>query len=215
MRNMIIIRTLTILAAVLIFTAGQASAVEFTAVLFSIHPNGDVYPKDTLTPNLWVKDSAYRYEGNYQERPIIIISDKAVDSAWFLDVGPKTYLPVKRSEGGVPDPIQMWNAFFATCDIDTMENQTLHGYDCRRFKFTAPNGVWAHQWVSDSLGYYIKLITHYSEKASTTVELVNIKEEPVDASLFELPEDYVNIHTIPLEERPQQKIKVPAGSPGQ
>jgi hypothetical protein len=185
-------------------------AAEFSAVLFSIHPNGEVYPKDTLTPNFWVKGNVYRYQGNYHDRPIIIISDKDKDKAWFLDVEPKTYLEVTRSEGGVPDPIQMWDAYFSEIKTDTLGMQKYRGYNCHKYKHIADNGVWAHQWVSDSLGLYIKHVTHYSEEAWTSVELVNIKEQPVDSGLFVIPEDYVDIRTIPPDERPQQKmIKVP------
>jgi hypothetical protein len=187
----------------------NAAAAEYTAVLFSVHPNGDVYPLDTLTPNLWVKGNVYRYEGSYQEHPIIIISNKDIDKAWYLDVEFKTYLEVTRSEGGVPDPIQMWNAYFASIKKESLGEEKIKGYTCQKYKYVADNGVWAVQWITDSLGLYLKQITHYSETTWTSVELVNIKYEPIDGSLFELPEEYVDIKSIPPDERPQRDIKIP------
>lgn len=196
-------KTLAILAILVIIFISQATAAEFTAVLFSVHPNGDVYPTDTLVPNFWVKGNVYRYEGDYQERPIVIISNKDTDKAWFLDVIPKTYLEVTRSEGGTPDPIAMWNAYFAEIKTESLGTETIKGYPCKKYKHTADNGIWAHQWISDSLGLYLKQITHYSEKTWTSVELVNIKHQPIDEDLFKIPEDYVDVRTIPPDQQYQ------------
>jgi hypothetical protein len=203
MKQKLTIIFLTTLVMMTVALNSRVAAAEFTAVLFSVHPNGDTYPVDTLKPNLWVKGNVYRYEGNFQEHPIVIISNKDTDTAWFLDTQGRTYYEAKRSEGGVPDPIQSWDLYFSRLKKQKLGVETIKGYPCTKYKFTDENGIWAMQWISDSLGMYLKQVTHYTNKAWTSTELVNIKPAPIDDKLFLLPKNYV-----PAKTPPQMKPKM-------
>ncbi len=189
------------LAIVMIF-AGQATAAQFTAVVFTIHPQGELYPLDTLMPNLWVNGNMYRYEGDFQDRQIIIISNKDTDSTWLLDKATKTYTPAKRSDAIIPDPVYLWDNYSTELKEEPQGTEMVGGYPCQKSNFMADHGLWLERWASDSLGYSLKFIMHYPRDVVVTVMFVNIKEMSVGKEWFELPANYVDYRTLPKEERP-------------
>ena len=54
------------------------------------------------------------------------------------------------------------------------------------------------QWVSKKLEFPLKIVTH--EGGKMTMELTNIDESPLDDALFEVPDDYMPMRTLPMEE---------------
>jgi hypothetical protein len=191
----------------------QAVAAEFTAVLYSIHPSGEVYPHDTLTANLWVKGDWYRYEGNYKERHITIISNRVTDTSLFLDDDSKTFLIIERSAGRLPDPVHSWEAYCADQKEEYVGMEKIQGYSCHKNNYIADNGLWAEKWDSDSLGYFLKVKLYYADVRTTSVQLLNIKEQPVSADLFKLPKGYVDVNTLSPEEQEFHRIRTPTVQP--
>lgn len=185
-----------------------ASAAEFSAVLYSTLPNGEVYPADTLTPNFWAKGDMYRYQGLFKERPMIIISNRITDTSLYCESDDRQCRYFVRSDRAVPDPIQMWNAYFAELKKEEVGTEKIRGYTCTKYKYTAANGLWAEQWVSDSLGYFLMLVMHYPGNTTVTVELVSITEEQVPEMLLQAPEGFeLSEDILPDMSPPQPKVR--------
>ena len=173
-----------------------ASAAEFTADLLVENP------AQSIDYKLYVKSDKYRLENKDRNRvndmPPIIIKDRNKNITWALFPLTKKYTVLNESETIFIDPIRMFEflpiALKAEKKFEGVE--IIKGYKCNKYVYilesTKREKKWQNKpvekWVSMKLDHIIKGVTH--EEKDSGFELFNIREEPIDNNLFEIPSSY-------------------------
>ncbi len=67
-------------------------------------------------------------------------------------------------------------------------SEVINGYECRKIEVYEKDTILMTAWVSNKLNWPIKIETEAEPQKDVILE--NIKEEPVEENLFELPEGY-------------------------
>ncbi|MFH1656032.1 MAG: DUF4412 domain-containing protein [Candidatus Omnitrophota bacterium] len=189
---------LTVLICLLGF-ATLALASEFTADVVDSN-NGKEKSR------IFVKGSKRRTETDLRNgEKIIIISDSETGSVYHLRSEQKICTETSREQafsamdilfGG---KLEELNKASEKKDLGI---ETINGYVCDKYEII--NHVTKErtiEWCSKKLGYSIKTIYNSPHGEVSITELKNIKEGPIDDSLFEVPEDY-------------KKISMPTVDPG-
>jgi outer membrane lipoprotein-sorting protein len=88
-------------------------------------------------------------------------------------------------------------------EITELGEETINGYQCKIVQYTYKNKKYGvlKQWVSEKLGYSVKIETKDAKGKISTIEYKNIKEGKQPDSLFEIPKGY-------------EKFELPFGIPG-
>lgn len=77
-------------------------------------------------------------------------------------------------------------------DMAELGNETVNGYPCKIVQYTYKNKKYGvlKQWVSEKLGYSVKIESKDAKGKTTLIEYKNIKEGKQPDSLFEIPKGY-------------------------
>ncbi len=182
-----------IMLAVVIF-CGQSIAGEFTADLVINIPGQN----DTL--NLYVKGKAYRLEKLEGKNKMLLFRKQGTTTALNPDV--KEYKILDASEENMFNPIAAWENMSNDMEAKAGDNETINGYECRKYlyNYKGSDDVVFERWLSQALTFVVKQKI-LSSGGDAIMELTNIKEEPVDDALFEIPAGYteaVNPEDLPV-----------------
>lgn len=174
---------------------GFAFAAEFTADLVVKNP------VETYKYKIYVKDSKYRLVNTYSVRvdmPPVVIADRNNNSTWALYPPLKKYELLNESEAFFIDPIRMFEMIPIALKTEKKHEgvEVINGYECDKYVYILNSAQkvknWQNKpveiWVAKKLNHIIKGITHQDKDGM--LELQNIKEEPVDNNLFEIPSNY-------------------------
>ncbi len=178
MRRMLIFSVIFSLSfAVLAFLGiAQAEASEFSADM-SIVPKGD----EPMTGKIFVKGEKVKQEtcGDDETQVMIIRPDKKL--TWMISPEDKTYIEM---------PYQSADKTFEEWTADKEKNakflgqETVSGIPCKKYE-TIEDGEKTFLWISTQFSFPIKI-----EDSEMTMEYKNIKLDPLDDSIFELPAGY-------------------------
>lgn len=119
---------------------------------------------------------------------------------WVISPATKTY-----QEQRMPGTTNVWTRMLSRMKRVGTEN--LRGYSCDKYERTmgkrGESGT-ATVWWSTKLEYPLKAESK-SPDLTTTVELMNIREKPVDATLFLPPKGYKKVQaTAPAAAKPRK-----------
>jgi hypothetical protein len=173
---------LIVLAVVVIFYA-QLFAAEFTADLVLNMPGMN----DTL--KLHVNGHAYRLEKLEGKNKMLLFRIGGKTTALNPEI--KEYKVLNMSEESFFNPIAAWENMSYDLTATAEGEETIDGYECRKYKYTnkGSDDIVMERWLSPKLTFIVKQIL-YSANGEATMELKNIKEEPVDKVMFEIPLGY-------------------------
>ncbi len=182
-----------IVLAVVIF-CGQSIAGEFTADLVINIPGQN----DTL--KLYVKGNAYRLEKLEGKNKMLLFRKQGTTTALNPDV--KEYKTLTSNEENMFNPIAAWENMSYDMEAKAGDNETVNGYECRKYlyNYKGSDDVVFERWLSQALTFVVKQKI-LSSGGDAVMELINIKEEPVDDALFEIPAGYteaVNPEDLPV-----------------
>jgi hypothetical protein len=173
---------LVILTIVLMFYS-QLYAAEFTADLIIDMPGMND------TAKIYVKGHAYRLEKLEGKNKLLLFRIHGKTTA--LNPDTKEFKVLKGTEENMFNPVAAWENMSYDMEAKTAGEETIDGYDCRKYQYRnkGSDEVVMERWLSPELTFVIKQVL-FSSGGNATMELKNIKEEPVEQVLFELPMGY-------------------------
>lgn len=185
-----------IISMALLMLWGNCLAVDFAAD-FS-EKQGD----NIKSGKLFVTDTGYRMEVTESAGKIIVIVNPAQKKTIVIPVSTKEYreLAIDDMTSVMNDPFQSYEYTKSFGEESSAGSENVAGYECDKYQITMNDVLVMTKWVSQKLGFPIKIMAHGSPER--IIEVTNIKEGPVDKSLFQIPEGYtkwVDPSTLPPE----------------
>ncbi len=176
--------TMLIVVASLIALNSAAFAIDFTADL--TQKQGD----QVSSGKIYVTETHYRMDLEQYGEQVIVIVDRAAGMTRVLMPSEKQYIEMESQDeqSVMNDPFQ---AVIYTIDFGEDKNigtETVDGYECDKWLLSMMDEPAITRWVSRKLGFTIKIAYHPDD--IMTVNLTNITEGAVDASLYEIPDGY-------------------------
>ena len=202
---------LTVFLAILI-TGNFAGASQFKADLLITGPGG-VY-----TFKLYVKDNMYRIQkvvGGMKYPPFPTIVNRDTGVTWGLNPRARQYVEMKDMKGTVMmNPLAGWAMTRKGMTEKPGPVETVNGYACttRLYAMPGKSETAAKVWISKKLNHLIRE-ERFGTNENPVLELKNIKEGPVDGSLFKIPAGYGKMSPAGPGASPGAK-KAVAATPG-
>jgi len=161
----------------------QLFAAEFTADLVFSMPGQN----DTL--KLYVKDHAYRLEKLEGDNKMLLFRIKGATTA--LNPESKEYKVFKGVEENFINPLAAWENTSYDMQAKPGDGETINGYECRKYlyNYKGSDEIVFERWLSPELTFIVKQ-KMIAANGDAIMELINIKKEPVDGVLFEIPMGY-------------------------
>jgi outer membrane lipoprotein-sorting protein len=181
-----------ILLLVISFSGVLAKAPEFSADIVITDAKGK-----TNLGKVYIKgNEKIRQETTADDETTVTILRLDKKVSWTL-LPDNQYMEVKMSF----DPNQPNSEY--EYEMTELGEETVNGYPCKIVQYTYKNKKYGvlKQWVSEKLGYSVKIETKDAKGKTSTIEYKNIKEGKQPDSLFEIPKGY-------------EKFELPFGIPG-
>lgn len=186
----------------------SAQAAQFTASLTVTSPGSEV------VYDLKVKDNMYRIEktkGLSFIPSMPTIHNRSTGISWGLNPHEKQYIeqtdPAKTM---MMDPVAGWKFMRKKLEDTQAGTETIEGYSCQVYEYRQQGNTRIENrvWISTELGFILKEI-QYALNGDVTLTLKNIKEDPVDQALFEIPPGYsrVAVEKISGDKSTKRKAK--------
>jgi Ca-activated chloride channel family protein len=183
----------------------SADAAQFTADMVITGPG------ESYTYKLFVKDSMYRLEkisGGKQITPFPTIVNQDTGVTLCLNTQEHQFAETtKVEETMMMNPIVGWEWTRKDWQKSPEGNEKVNGYDCTKFGYaeSGSSRIEASVWESSQLGFFVKQV-QYADNGDAVLELKNIKEGPVDPTLFQIPEGYTKAEGSGAPQPPTAKI---------
>lgn len=177
------------LMCVLAVSFMPAMAAEFTSEMFISGP-GDPY-----TFKLEVKDPMYRLrkiKGPMNVPPFPTIVNRDTGVTWGLNDQMRQYVEIRDVRKTIMmNPLAGWALTRKGMTEKTGPMETVNGYECetRLYSEAGKSETAAKVWIAKKLNHIIRE-ERFGMNQNPVLELQNIKEGPLDASLFEIPAGY-------------------------
>lgn len=137
----------------------------------------------------------YRYEFAEEGMNGVVIVKPAINQTAILLVDEKKvhYTPCDGMLSKMNDPVQAYFGFLETGNESEEGYESVEGYDCIKKTASADDGtIVFSMWFSEELNFPLKIKAHQSEGPGL-MEITNIQNWKVDPSVFEVPDDYVEV----------------------
>jgi hypothetical protein len=143
-----------------------------------------------MNGRLYYNEGNYRVEMGEDSVIFLLIVDQDAGLTRVFVPQRKTYLemPIDDPRSIAGDPIQSVKSAATTGESRILETDTLDGHVCDKIRISKDGDDLFTQWVSRKLNFPIKIVNHTDK--DKTFELVNIREEEPDKSLFIIPAGY-------------------------
>ncbi len=175
------------IAAAVLLIAGisSAQAAEFTADMLESKAG-----KTTQESKLYVKNSKYRMTVQENDLKLDLIVDEKTGTTTVLSPKDKQYMEVENNYFRAMDsnPVQSFRHHVQNYDNRELGQETFKGFDCTKVLVQGGDRDLFTAWVAEELNFPVKILFHIGEGMS--MELDNIKQGPVDPSMFAVPEGY-------------------------
>lgn len=184
-------KTAVLIVAVLLLAgfACSALAAEFTADMVISSAQGGEMPG-----KVFVKGQKMRQEIETSQGEQAMILDPAKNVIYVLMPGAPIYMEVENKEPSVvalAENQTLESRFEGEADVTHEGVENLEGYTCDKYfvDFHDPDMGESTIWVAGKINFPIKIHSK-NPKDTVTVMYSNIKEGPVDDSLFTVPSGY-------------------------
>jgi len=153
----------------------------------------------TMSGKIYVKGDMVRAEHEMMGRKSIIIFNATTNK--MLNLDPQRKLCIESEGvnfqavgGGAPlvESEEYWKEIGAT--KKPIGTEDIGEYSCEKYAITYEDESRGEGtlWSSPKLGTWIRFVSK-NKIGTSTMELKNIKEEPLDDSLFQVPADYKRV----------------------
>ncbi len=166
---------------------GSAGAVDFSADMV-IQPKGD----EATTGKIYVKGDKIRQETTEENETQIMIIRQDKKVTWMLTPEEKTYMEMPyQSEDKT---FEEWTAEKEK-QSKYLGDEVVSGLECKKYE-NIEDGEKTFIWISKKFPFPIKV-----EDAEVTMIYRNVKEGPVEDSIFEIPAGYRKISMPAVPEK--------------
>ena len=148
----------------------------------------------------------YRYDFVEDGMKGVVIVDPIAERTSFLFPEKKQVLygDLTSSMSLMGDPFQAFRFMQTMYDTKQAGMEKIMGFDTEKLELYMDEKIILTAWYSDELGFLLKMINHIAE--NTYMELSNIQQRDIDAGLFIIPDDYIEVDD-------QMRIKIPEPPP--
>jgi outer membrane lipoprotein-sorting protein len=178
----IFIGTLALL--LLISCSKDDNAVSFTADMIQQVKNRRIEGK------IFVRGNEYRMDITEKGEELSILVDRKSGRQKVIEHSNKfgrEYLNTS-SKSLSNNPFEKFNYVLKKHSSSKKGSEIINGYECTKIEVSEGDEKLLTAWVSDTLNWPIKIVTEGKPKMDA--DLSNIKEEPIEESLFRVPEGY-------------------------
>jgi hypothetical protein len=103
------------------------------------------------------------------------------------------------------NPFEYFNFLLENNSSRKKGSEGINGYECSKIEVYKEDEILAIAWISNKLNWPIKI--ELKEKPRKYVILHDIKEEPVEKSLFQVPTDY-KFYPLPKDKKEKSDAKI-------
>ena len=174
---------LAVLVAVLI-PASPLIAADFSADI--VHKEND----EIVHGRFFQSGERYRMELKQDGEDISVIVDPGTGTTHVLVHSQKIFVTMKSSgmQSVMNNAFEAYKLSRELYESREAGTESIAGYKCDKIEVSGQGTLMMTAWVSRELGMPLKIVA--VAVADREVELANIEEGPVDASLFEIPSGY-------------------------
>jgi hypothetical protein len=174
------------------FTADMVQHVNNRRIKGKIFVKGNKYRMDITENNKELSILVNRESGKHT---VLVHSQKVAQE--YLNTSSKSLSN---------NPFEYFNSLLEKHSSKEQGSEVINGYECKKIEVYKGDKKLSTAWISKELNWPIKIET--AVKPTKDVELSNIKEKSVKASLFQVPKKY-KFHPLPepKEEKPQVEEK--------
>ena len=155
-----------------------------------------------------VKSDGTKYRYDFEEdgiKGVVIVNSAAERTALlFPEKKQVLYGDLTSSMSLMGDPFQAFRFMQTMYDTKQAGMEKILGFDTEKLELYMDEKIILTAWYSDELGFLLKMINHIAE--NTYMELTNIQLGKIDADLFIIPDDYIEVDD-------QMRIKIPEPPP--
>ena len=155
-----------------------------------------------------VKSDGAKYRYDFEEdgiKGVVIVNSTAEQTALlFPEKKQVLYGDLTSSMSLMGDPFQAFRFMQTMYDTKQAGMEKILGFDTEKLELYMDEKIILTAWYSDELGFLLKMINHIAE--NTYMELTNIQQGKIDADLFIIPDDYIEVDD-------QMRIKIPEPPP--
>jgi hypothetical protein len=154
------------------------------------------------TGKIFVKGNEYRMDIQEGKEEISILVNRRSKKNILIIHSQKTAKEFlnKSFQSQYNNLFEYYNFLFEKNTSSKKGSEVLVGYECKKIEVYEQDRNLATAWVSNKLNWPIKIEIKSSPKKYVTLH--NIKEEPVEDTLFQVPKDY---SFVPLSEDKEEK----------
>ncbi len=136
----------------------------------------------------------YRYEFNQDGMNGVVITNPSTNVTAIILVDEKKvhYTKTDGMMSSMNDPVQAYNSTKIYGEEKILGEENISGYDCIKKAIYIDEKEIYTQWFSEELNFPVKMVQNLGEE-SGFVQLENIEDWAVDPSLFEVPDDYIEV----------------------
>lgn len=144
----------------------------------------------SIQGKLFVKGNKYRMDMTEEGEKISIIVDIPANKTKLLIHSKKISQEISNTslKSLSNNPFETLRHSSEKYDSKKSGSEILNGYECQKSEIYDKENKLMTVWVSDELDWPVKIVLEV--EPSREVELINIKEEPVEESLFQIPSTY-------------------------
>jgi hypothetical protein len=158
---------------------------------------------------IFIKGNEYRMDINEKKEKLSILVNRESGKQQLLIHSQKVaqeYLNTS-SKSLSNNPFEYFNSLLEQYSSREEGTEVINGYECKKIEVYRGDKKLSTAWISKELNWPIKIET--AMKPIKDIDLKNIKEETVKASLFQVPKDY-KFYPLPepKKENPQDKEKL-------
>ena len=135
----------------------------------------------------------YRYDFSDDGMTGVVIVNPAENLTAIMLVDKKMvhFTPCDGMMSQMNDPVQAYSSYLVYGAEKAEGNEEINGYDCVKTGVYMDEKPLVTRWFSKELNFPVKIENHYTE--NTYMLLENVETWKPDASMFMVPEDYLEV----------------------
>jgi len=175
---------MSFLVFLLILSAPCLNAAQFTADMLQARE------AHTSKFKLYVKDEQYRMEMQQDGSEFIVLVNRETGITRVLMPEEKKYIQMKNTSARsqMNNPFESFRHSSKKYESKEVGREEIKGFDCSKVLVGSGEQDLFTAWISKELEFPLKIISHLQQ--GMFVELENIRQDPVDEGLFDIPKDY-------------------------
>jgi hypothetical protein len=145
------------------------------------------------TSKIFVKGEKYRIVQHEDAETLFVLVDQTAGKTRVLIQSQKQYLEIGTQDmlSLMNDPFQSLKYAETVAEKKDKGIDTVSGYECEKYTLGMQDMEMMTYWMSPQLHFPLKIVMH--GQTERTIELTDIKVEPLDDSLFVIPEGYTKM----------------------